>query len=122
MTLGDVAVSKLVYSRLVAIYDVTFLSLYGTYSDSIVGQRPLDCAINRLSCRICLPPYKGRRVLMIFEDAHCIDPTSLELFGRVVERIQALRALLIVTLRPEVSVKKVRHLSWNVVRLRWRQY
>jgi class 3 adenylate cyclase len=40
-------------------------------------------------------------VLMIFEDAHWADPTSLEVFGRTVDRIKALRALLIVTFRPE---------------------
>jgi predicted ATPase len=40
-------------------------------------------------------------VLMIFEDAHWTDPTSLEAFGRVLDRIAALRVLLIVTFRPE---------------------
>ena len=40
-------------------------------------------------------------VLMIFEDAHWTDPTSLELFGRIVDRIPSLRVLLIVTFRPE---------------------
>ena len=40
-------------------------------------------------------------VLMIFEDAHWTDPTSLEAFGRTVDRIRALRVLLIVTFRPE---------------------
>ncbi len=40
-------------------------------------------------------------VLMIFEDAHWTDPTSLELFGRIVDRIPTLRVLLIVTFRPE---------------------
>jgi class 3 adenylate cyclase/tRNA A37 threonylcarbamoyladenosine biosynthesis protein TsaE len=40
-------------------------------------------------------------VLMIFEDAHWIDPTSLEALGRVVDKIQSLRVLLIVTFRPE---------------------
>ena len=40
-------------------------------------------------------------VLMIFEDAHWIDPTSLELFDRIVDRIPSLRVLLIVTFRPE---------------------
>ena len=38
---------------------------------------------------------------MIFEDAHWTDPTSLELFGRIVDRIPTLRVLLIVTFRPE---------------------
>jgi predicted ATPase len=42
-------------------------------------------------------------VLMIFEDAHWTDPTSLEAFGRAVDRIKALPALLIVTSRPEFN-------------------
>jgi class 3 adenylate cyclase/predicted ATPase len=40
-------------------------------------------------------------VLMIFEDAHWTDPTSLEAFGRAVDRIRALGVLLIITYRPE---------------------
>ena len=40
-------------------------------------------------------------VLMMFEDAHWIDPTSLEAVGRAVDRIRTLRVLLIVTHRPE---------------------
>jgi predicted ATPase len=40
-------------------------------------------------------------VLMIFEDAHWTDPTSLELLGRIVDRITPLRVMLIVTFRPE---------------------
>ena len=44
-----------------------------------------------------------RPVLMIAEDAHWIDPTSLEVFGRTVDRIKALPALLIVTFRPEFN-------------------
>ena len=42
-------------------------------------------------------------VLMIFEDAHWTDPTSLELFGRIVDRIPSLPVLLIVTFRPEFA-------------------
>ncbi|MGO9846314.1 MAG: AAA family ATPase, partial [Methylocella sp.] len=40
-------------------------------------------------------------VLMIFEDAHWIDPTSLEALGRTVDQIKTLGVLLIVTYRPE---------------------
>jgi class 3 adenylate cyclase/predicted ATPase len=40
-------------------------------------------------------------VLMILEDAHWGDPTSLEAFGRTVDQIASLRVLLIVTFRPE---------------------
>jgi class 3 adenylate cyclase/predicted ATPase len=42
-------------------------------------------------------------VLMIFEDAHWADPTSLEVLGRVVDRIATLPAVLIVTFRPEFA-------------------
>ena len=40
-------------------------------------------------------------LLMIFEDVHWIDPTSLEALGRTVDRLKALGMLLIVTYRPE---------------------
>ena len=42
-------------------------------------------------------------VLMIFEDVHWIDPTSLEALNLIVDRIKALRVLLIVTFRPEFN-------------------
>src|SRR5215831_19478853 len=40
-------------------------------------------------------------VLMIVEDAHWADPTSLEAFGRAVDRIANLPVLLLITCRPE---------------------
>jgi len=40
-------------------------------------------------------------VVMVVEDAHWIDPTSLELLDLTVERVGSLRVLLIVTFRPE---------------------
>lgn len=47
--------------------------------------------------------YATRRlpVLMIFEDVHWIDPTSLELLALTVERLPQLRLLLLMTARPE---------------------
>jgi class 3 adenylate cyclase len=42
-----------------------------------------------------------RPVLMIFEDIHWIDPTSLEALGRGIDRIKSVGVLLIVTHRPE---------------------
>jgi class 3 adenylate cyclase/predicted ATPase len=44
---------------------------------------------------------RSNPVLMIFEDVHWIDPTSLEALGRAVDRIRTLRVLLIITQRPE---------------------
>ena len=44
---------------------------------------------------------RKRPVLMILEDAHWADPTSLEVFSGAVDRTRARRALLIITFRPE---------------------
>ena len=44
---------------------------------------------------------RSKPVLMIFEDVHWIDPTSLEMLGRAVDRVRNLRVLLIVTFRPD---------------------
>ena len=43
----------------------------------------------------------SRPVLIVFEDAHWADATSLELFSRAVSDIASRRILLIVTFRPE---------------------
>ena len=42
-------------------------------------------------------------VLMFFEDAHWIDPTSRELLDLTIERVRRLPVLLIVTFRPELQ-------------------
>jgi tetratricopeptide (TPR) repeat protein len=59
-------------------------------------QRTLEALILQLEALT-----RSRPVLLIFEDAHWSDPTSLEAFSRIVDRIATLRALLIVTFRPE---------------------
>ena len=46
---------------------------------------------------------RQRPVLMIVEDAHWVDPTSLEVFGRTVDQIKTLPVLLTVTFRPEFT-------------------
>jgi len=42
-----------------------------------------------------------RPLLMIVEDAHWLDPTSIELFDLVIERIATKRVFLLITFRPE---------------------
>jgi predicted ATPase len=61
-------------------------------------QRTLEALIIQLEALTRSSP-----VLMIVEDAHWADPTSLEVFGRVANRIAPLRVLLIVTFRPEFN-------------------
>ena len=61
-------------------------------------QRTLEALMSQLAGLARRQP-----VLMIFEDLHWIDPTSLEVLGRTVDRIKTLPALLIVTFRPEFN-------------------
>jgi class 3 adenylate cyclase len=61
-------------------------------------QRTLEALIAQLAKLASQQP-----VLMIFEDAHWTDPTSLEVFSRTVERIKTLRVLLVFTFRPEFN-------------------
>ena len=44
---------------------------------------------------------RSNPVLMIFEDAHWTDPTSLEVLGRMADRLKTLGVLLTITYRPE---------------------
>jgi class 3 adenylate cyclase len=59
-------------------------------------QRTLEALTAQIEAR-----SRQKPVLMIFEDVHWIDATSLEALGQVVDRIRAVRVLLIVTYRPE---------------------
>ena len=43
---------------------------------------------------------RQRPVLMLFEDAHWIDPTSRELMDLIVNRVARLQVLLVITIRP----------------------
>ena len=59
-------------------------------------QRTLEALVSQI-----VALSRQNPLLMIFEDAHWADPTTLELFGRIVDKIPTLRVLLIVTFRPE---------------------
>jgi len=59
-------------------------------------ERTLEALIGRLKSLA-----RRRPVLIIFEDAHWIDPTSRELLDLTVERVRNLPVLMLVTFRPE---------------------
>jgi class 3 adenylate cyclase/predicted ATPase len=59
-------------------------------------QRTLQALVSQVEALARQTP-----VLIVLEDAHWTDPTTLEAFGRTVDRISGLRALMIVTFRPE---------------------
>ena len=46
---------------------------------------------------------KDAPVLALLEDTHWIDPTSLNVFSRLVDRMPGLRALLVIAFRPEFA-------------------
>ena len=59
-------------------------------------QRTLAALANRIEGLT-----RERPVLMVYEDAHWADPSSLEAIGLLVDKIESLRLLLFVTFRPE---------------------
>jgi class 3 adenylate cyclase/predicted ATPase len=61
-------------------------------------QKTLEALCSQLEALAGISP-----VLIIFEDAHWTDPTSLELFARVVDLAVSHRLLILVTFRPEFS-------------------
>jgi class 3 adenylate cyclase len=61
-------------------------------------QRTLDALISQVASLTDSHP-----VLLIFEDIHWIDPTSLEALGRLVDRVRTLPVLLVATFRPDFS-------------------
>jgi class 3 adenylate cyclase/predicted ATPase len=59
-------------------------------------ERTLEALLHQLEGLAAREP-----VVMVFEDAHWIDPTSRELLDLTVERVRSLPVLLLVTFRPE---------------------
>jgi len=65
-------------------------------------QRRKDCTLAAVIDRIAGLAMQ-QPVLVVFEDAHWIDPTSLELLSFTIERVARLPVLLIITARPDFS-------------------
>ncbi len=59
-------------------------------------QRTMDALIRQVEILSSSAP-----VLVVFEDAHWADPTSLELIGRLASHIASHRVLLVISFRPE---------------------
>ena len=73
-----------------------------TPSLSLSPQRRKELILDRLVGQLAGLAASGS-VLMVFEDAHWVDPTTRELFDMVVERVRSLPVLLIITYRPEFT-------------------
>ena len=61
-------------------------------------QRTLEVLVDQLEGLAAAQP-----VLLAYEDVHWIDPTTQELLGLAIERVQRLPVLLLITFRPEFS-------------------
>jgi pimeloyl-ACP methyl ester carboxylesterase len=69
-------------------------------ADHVGPQQQKDKTIEALAEQLA-GLSQTRPVLLIFEDLHWIDPTSLEVLDLLVERVQDLRVLAVFTFRPE---------------------
>jgi predicted ATPase len=61
-------------------------------------QRTLEVLIEQLAGLA-----RERPVLVLYEDVHWVDPSTLELLDLLIERVRALPALVVLTFRPEFS-------------------
>ena len=59
-------------------------------------QKTIEALVRQLEVLV-----RQQAVLMIFEDAHWIDPSSRELLDTIIERVARLPVLLVITFRPE---------------------
>jgi tetratricopeptide (TPR) repeat protein len=83
--------------------DLLSIPAEGKYAPPTVGpdqRRELTCAA---LVEHFVSAVRRRPVLMVYEDAHWIDPTSRDVLDALIVRIGALPMLLIVTYRPEFS-------------------
>ena len=67
-------------------------------------EKTLEALANQLPGLAAVQP-----LLLIWEDAHWADPTSLELLDLVVDRVQSIPVLAIITFRPEFVARWTRH-------------
>jgi tetratricopeptide (TPR) repeat protein len=67
-------------------------------SPELRRKRTIDAVMRRLETTAREQP-----VLAIFEDVHWIDPSSLDVLNRMIDRIRDLPVLLLVTFRPEFA-------------------
>src|SRR5262245_4761804 len=60
-------------------------------------QRTLEVLVEQLAGLA-----RQRPVLAVYEDAHWIDPSTFDLLGLIIQRVQCLPALMLITFRPEL--------------------
>jgi tetratricopeptide (TPR) repeat protein len=85
------------------IADLMLLPIGGRYATANLDpHRRKEKTLNAILAQLAGLAAK-QPVLIIFEDAHWVDPTSKELLDLAIERVRSLPILLIITFRPEFS-------------------
>ena len=72
----------------------------GLPTDGVVPEHQIDEALDALAAHIATITTR-KPVLMLFEDLHWVDPTSLDLIDRLVARVAGLPMLMVLTHRPD---------------------
>lgn len=70
---------------------------------NVAPQRQKDRALEALEAQLTALAAR-QPLVVIFEDLHWSDPTTLEFLERLVDRVQTLPALFLITYRPEISL------------------
>jgi class 3 adenylate cyclase len=90
-----------------------------TLTPEVQKRRTLRLLVDRLAGLAAQQP-----VLVLYEDAHWMDPSTLELLGLVIERIRQLPVLVLITFRPEFQppwTGQAHVTTLSMSRLGWRQ-
>ena len=77
------------------------LSLPNTAADLNLSPQRKREMLSEALLRLLEALARSRPVLMVFEDAHWVDPTSRELLDLTLDRVSRLPVLVVVTFRPE---------------------
>ncbi|MEE8545430.1 MAG: adenylate/guanylate cyclase domain-containing protein [Alphaproteobacteria bacterium] len=81
-------------------------------SPQLLRRRTLEALLSVIEARAARTP-----VLMVVEDAHWIDPSTLEMLGLLIERLRSARIFLLVNCRPEFEPSWGRHAHLTGLRL-----
>src|ERR1700757_1019182 len=83
---------------------------------NLTPQRLRECTLDALLRQLNKLAVQ-KPVLMVFEDLHWIDPTSLELLSLTVDQVSSQRILLLATARPEFTPPWASHRHISTVSL-----
>jgi class 3 adenylate cyclase/tetratricopeptide (TPR) repeat protein len=97
-----------------ALLSMPYQERYGTI---LVSPRLAKEETMRVLIEFVRAQAREKPTLLLFEDAHWADPTTLDLLGRFVDLLADIPALLVITARPEFSSPLVGHAALKVMDL-----